>query len=109
MYCLLAAFIFAATQTEYPYQPLTEFVERPWIFLSSFLCQPAFCLELVRFPIVDWIVILAVSVNCVLWVSLVYRHLRAHEDSWSSLMFQYFVVGIVINFGNYMAALIRSA
>ena len=41
MYCLLAAFIFAATQTEYPYQPLTEFLERPWIFLSSFLCQPA--------------------------------------------------------------------
>jgi hypothetical protein len=106
---VLAAFIFTATQTEYPHQPLTAFVERPWIFLSSFLCQPAFCLELVRFPICDWIVMSAVSVNCVLWASLVYRHLRAHEGSWSSLMFQYFVFGIVINFGNYMAALIRSA
>lgn len=105
---LISSILTAVAWTEPPYQALSRLVDFPWVFCFSYMSQPAFCAELTRHPMFDWITVLVLLINCTELCHVVYSQLTARDATWPGVVMKNFVLGLVINCGNYMVTLMRS-
>ncbi|QDV21653.1 hypothetical protein Pan153_63430 [Gimesia panareensis] len=103
---LSLAFIFLTRPGENR-APLSSFADHPLWFLGSFLVQPAFCVELVRQQYFDLSAILALVINALFFTCTVAAVWRSHKPP-KSVIIQYYLIGLVLNFGNFVLSLMYS-
>lgn len=105
--CLLSlAFVFLIQPGQHQ-TPLSPFVDFPLWFLGSFLIQPAFCWALVQQYDFDFFAILALVINAAFFTNVFYTVWRSQKPPKSVIIQNYFI-GLVINFGNFVLALMSS-
>ena len=105
--CLLSlAFVFL-TQPGQHQTPMSSFVDFPFWFLGSFLIQPAFCGALVQQYDFDFFAILVLVINAAFFTKVYYTVWRSQKPP-KSVIIQNYLIGLVINFGNFVLALMSS-
>ncbi|QDT30704.1 hypothetical protein [Gimesia panareensis] len=105
--CLLSLAIVILTWPGQDQRPLSPFADYPLWFLGGFLVQPAFCMALIQENYFDMIAILALLINAVLFSNVFYTVWKSQRPL-LPLLSERYVVGLVINFGNFVLALMRS-
>jgi hypothetical protein len=106
--CLLSfVFIFLTRAGDYK-SPLSSFVDHPLWFLGSFLVQPAFCSELFLQKYFDLSAILAFVINISFFTYAAFSPWMSRKP-FVLLFIQNYKIGLVLNFGNFVLALMRSA
>ena len=100
------------TWTDY-HPRLTIILENPWLVLTSYIVQPAFCVEFYRMMSQSRFDLLRISVlilNACVWLHVVYSQLMADEDTWNFITLKNLVLGVFVNFYiNWIVALFWSA